>query len=91
MAKKIAVSLRDGLYDWASREIQEGRAESVSALIAEGLEILKARTGLESLVAALAVEAGELGQEIERRVEDALRASEEAYRKHLAGKTGQDA
>jgi hypothetical protein len=37
MTKKIGVSLRQELYDWAAREVEEGRAESVSALIAEGL------------------------------------------------------
>jgi Arc/MetJ-type ribon-helix-helix transcriptional regulator len=40
MTRKIGVSLRDELYDWAAREVEEGRAESVSALVAEGLEIL---------------------------------------------------
>jgi len=36
MTKKIGVSLRQELYDWAAREVEEGRAESVSALVAEG-------------------------------------------------------
>jgi Arc/MetJ-type ribon-helix-helix transcriptional regulator len=39
MTKKIGVSLRQELYDWAAREVEEGRAESVSALIAQGLEL----------------------------------------------------
>ena len=42
MTKKIGISLRDDLYEWAIREVEEGRAESVSALIAEGLQILEA-------------------------------------------------
>jgi len=35
MTKKIGISLRDDLYEWAVHEVEEGRAESVSALIAE--------------------------------------------------------
>jgi Arc/MetJ-type ribon-helix-helix transcriptional regulator len=34
MSKKIGVSLRQELYDWVGREVEEGRAESVPALIA---------------------------------------------------------
>jgi Arc/MetJ-type ribon-helix-helix transcriptional regulator len=50
MTKKIGVSLRQELYDWAAREVEEGRAESVSALIAQGLELLEARAQLEAVV-----------------------------------------
>jgi Arc/MetJ-type ribon-helix-helix transcriptional regulator len=50
MTKKIGVSLRQELYDWAAREVEEGRAESVSALIAEGLELLEARAQLAVLI-----------------------------------------
>jgi Arc/MetJ-type ribon-helix-helix transcriptional regulator len=48
MTKKIGISLRDELYEWVSREVEEGRAESVSALIAEGLAVLEARSRLEA-------------------------------------------
>jgi Arc/MetJ-type ribon-helix-helix transcriptional regulator len=78
MTKKIGVSLKDELYEWASREVEEGRAESVSALIAEGLAVL------EALVADLRVEAGEPDEKTRVRVEEALHAADEAYRRHLA-------
>ena len=60
MTKKIGVSLRQELYDWAAREVEEGRAESVSALIAQGLELLEARAQLEAVVTELHSEVGEL-------------------------------
>src|SRR5580692_5204778 len=60
MTKKIGISLRQELYDWAAREVEDGRAESVSALIAEGLELLEARAQLEAVVTELHREAGEL-------------------------------
>jgi Arc/MetJ-type ribon-helix-helix transcriptional regulator len=72
MTKKIGISLKDELYEWASREVEEGRAESVSALIAEGLD--------------LRAEAGEPGEQAKARIEEALRAADEAYRRHLAAK-----
>ena len=56
MTKKIGVSLRQELYDWAAREVEEGRAESVSALIAQGLELLEARAQLEAVVTALSID-----------------------------------
>ena len=40
MTKKIGISLRDDLYEWAVHEVEEGRAESVSALIAEGRALM---------------------------------------------------
>ena len=48
MTKKIGISLRDDQYEWAVHEVEVGRAESVSALIAEGLQILEARAALEA-------------------------------------------
>jgi Arc/MetJ-type ribon-helix-helix transcriptional regulator len=87
MTKKIGVSLKDELYEWASREVEEGRAESVSALIAEGLGVLEARSRLEALVTDLREEAGEPDEQTQARVEEALRAADEAYRRHLTAKT----
>jgi Arc/MetJ-type ribon-helix-helix transcriptional regulator len=86
MTKKIGVSLKDELYDWASREVEEGRAESVSALIAEGLAVLEARSQLEALVTDLRAEAGEPDEQTRVRIEEALRGADEAYRRHLAGR-----
>ena len=68
MTKKIGVSLRQELYDWAAREVEEGRAESVSALIAEGLELLEARAQLEAVVTELHREAGELDDQAKARL-----------------------
>ncbi len=88
MTRKIGISLRDELYEWAVREVEEGRAESVSALIAEGLQVLEARSRLEALVADLHAEVGEPGAQDKASVGDALRAADEAYRRHLAAKAG---
>ncbi len=88
MTKKIGVSLRDDLYEWAAREVEEGRAESVSALIAEGLQVLAARAQLEELIADLRAEVGELDEETKARVEEAMGAMEEAQRRHLAKRMG---
>jgi Arc/MetJ-type ribon-helix-helix transcriptional regulator len=82
MTKKIGVSLRQELYDWAAREVEEGRAESVSALIAEGLELLEARAQLEAVVTELYREAGELDDEAKARLAEALAAADEAYHRH---------
>jgi Arc/MetJ-type ribon-helix-helix transcriptional regulator len=82
MTKKIGVSLRQELYDWAAREVEEGRAESVSALIAEGLELLEARAQLEAVVTELHREAGELDDQAKARLGEALAAADEAYRRH---------
>ncbi|HZR51079.1 MAG TPA: hypothetical protein VFB06_16370 [Streptosporangiaceae bacterium] len=88
MTKKIGISLRDELYEWAVREVEEGRAESVSALIAEGLEIVEARAQLETLVRDLHEETGDFDADSEQRVADALRAADTAYSRHLAGRAG---
>ena len=87
MTKKIGISLKDELYEWVSREVEEGRAESVSALIAEGLAVLEARSRLEALVTDLRAEAGEPDEKTRARIEEALRAADEAYRRHLAAKS----
>ena len=87
MTKKIGISLKDELYEWASREVEEGRAESVSALIAEGLAVLEARSRLEALVADLRAEAGEPSEQAKASLDEALRAADEAYRRHLAAKS----
>jgi Arc/MetJ-type ribon-helix-helix transcriptional regulator len=86
--KKIGVSLREELYDWAAREVEEGRAESVSALIAQGLELLEARAQLESVVAGLHSEVGELDDQARARLAEALAAADEAYRRHRSSSTG---
>ena len=81
MTKKIGVSLRQELYDWAAREVEEGRAESVSALIAEGLELLETRAKLEAVVSELHSEVGELDDQAQARLAEALAAADEAYRR----------
>ena len=86
MTKKISISLEDELYEWASREVAEGRAELVSALIAEGLAVLEARSPLEALVTDLRADAGEPDEQTRVRIEEALRAADEAYRRHLTAK-----
>jgi Arc/MetJ-type ribon-helix-helix transcriptional regulator len=88
MTKKIGISLRQELYDWAAREVEEGRAESVSALIAEGLELLEARTQLESVVKDLRTEIGDLDEQAKTSLGAALGAADEAYRQHEAGDAG---
>jgi Arc/MetJ-type ribon-helix-helix transcriptional regulator len=88
MTKKIGISLREELYDWAAREVKEGRAESVSALIAEGLELLEARAQLEAVVTDLRADIGELDDQAKASLSEALGAADEAYRKHRAGGTG---
>jgi Arc/MetJ-type ribon-helix-helix transcriptional regulator len=88
MTKKIGVSLRKELYDWAAREVEEGRAESVSALIAEGLELLEARAQLEAVVTELHREAGDLDDQAKARLNEALAAADEAYRRHRSGSAG---
>ena len=88
MTKKIGVSLREDLYDWAAREVDEGRAESVSALIAEGLELLEARAQLNAVVAELHSEVGELDDQAKARLAEALAAADEAYRRHRGSGAG---
>jgi len=88
MTKKIGVSLRQELYDWAAREVEEGRAESVSALIAQGLELLEARAQLEAVVTGLHSEVGELDDQAKARLAEALAAADEAYRRHRDSSAG---
>lgn len=88
MTKKIGVSLPDDLYAWVAREVKAGKAESVSGLIAESLDAQRARAELESLVADLTAELGEPDDEQMAKLDEALRAADEAYRKHLARRSG---
>jgi Arc/MetJ-type ribon-helix-helix transcriptional regulator len=88
MTKKIGVSLRQDLYDWAAREVQEGRAESVSALIADGLELLESRAQLEAAVKDLRTEVGDLDEQAKTSLGAALGAADEAYRQHETGRAG---
>jgi Arc/MetJ-type ribon-helix-helix transcriptional regulator len=88
MTRKIGISLRGDLYDWAAREVEEGRAESVSALIAEGLQILQARAELEAVVEDLRGDGVELDDKARARLDDALGAAEEAYRRRRSGQAG---
>ncbi|MBO0810110.1 MAG: hypothetical protein J2P32_17595 [Actinobacteria bacterium] len=88
MAKKVGISLREELYNWAAREVEEGRAESVSALIAEGLELLAARAQLAAAETALRAEVGELDDQARTGLDEALGAADEAYRKHHASRAG---
>lgn len=88
MTRKIGVSLRCDLYEWAAIEVTEGRAESVPALIAHGLEVLRSRSELAELVRDLKAEIGELDDETKARVDEAMRGAEEAQRRHLAEKRG---
>ena len=88
MTKKIGVSLRQELYDWAAREVEEGRAESVSALIAEGLELLEARAQLQAVVTELYRDAGELDDQAKARLAEALAAADEAYRRNRSSSAG---
>lgn len=88
MTKKIGVSLRQELYDWAAREVEEGRAESVSALIADGLELLEARAQLEAVVTELHREAGDLDDQAKARLAEVLAAADEAYRRRRSSRAG---
>ena len=47
----------------------------------------EARSRLEALVADLRAEAGEPGEQAKVSLEEALRAADEAYRRHLAART----
>ncbi|MFC7624246.1 hypothetical protein [Microlunatus sp. GCM10028923] len=53
MTREIGVSLSGDLFEWTTAAVAEGRAESVSALAAESLELLQARAHLEWIVADL--------------------------------------
>jgi Arc/MetJ-type ribon-helix-helix transcriptional regulator len=86
MTKKIGISLQDDLYEWAAHEVEEGRAESMSALIADGLRAMRGYAELEDLVQDLAADADGLDEETLARVEAAEQAAAAAYRDHLARK-----
>jgi Arc/MetJ-type ribon-helix-helix transcriptional regulator len=86
MTKKIGISLVDDLYDWAARQVEEGRAESVSALVADGLAALRGYAELEDIIHDLAADASQIDEETMARVEAAERAAATAYRSRLASK-----
>jgi Arc/MetJ-type ribon-helix-helix transcriptional regulator len=88
MTKKIGVSLRQELYDWVARQVEEGRAESVSVLIAEGLELLQSGARLKEVITEVHREAGELDDQAKARLTEALAAADEAYRRHRGGSAG---
>jgi hypothetical protein len=54
----------------------------VSALIAQGLELLEARAQLEVVVTGLRSEVGELDDQAKARLAEALAAADEASRRH---------
>src|SRR5277367_3899126 len=64
------------------------RAESVSALIAQGLELLQARAQLEAVVTELHSEVGALDDQAKARLSEALAAADEAYRGHRDSSAG---
>lgn len=83
MTMKIGVSLPDGLYEWAVRQVSERRAESISGLLAHGLEVLRSQFELQALVADMREEFGEPSEEDREWAAAAFRAAEEAERRHL--------
>ena len=84
MAKKIGISLHEDLYEWAAREVREGRAESVSALVAEGLSALRGYAELARLRDDLADEAGHADEQTMIRVRTAEQAASAAHQRHVA-------
>lgn len=84
MTKKIGVSLPEELYDWAANQVRKGRAESVSALIAEGLRYLESQALLKEIIDDLRESAGEPDGETKARLDEAMRAADEARRRQRA-------
>jgi Arc/MetJ-type ribon-helix-helix transcriptional regulator len=78
MTKKIGISLPDELYEWAANEVTQGRAESVSALIAEGLAHLESQALLKEIIDDLRANIGEPDDEAKARVDEAMQAAKEA-------------
>ena len=74
------MSLPDDLYEWATAAVAEGRAESVSALVAEGLELLEARAHLEWIVADLRTDVT-VDEESEEKLRELLAAADRAQRR----------
>lgn len=83
MTMKIGVSLPDDLYEWAVREVDKGRAESVSGLIAHGLKVLRSQAELKALVEDMRAEFGEPDEETKAWAAAAFKAAEEAQWRHL--------
>lgn len=90
MTMKIGVSLPDDLFEWAAREVHEGRAESVSGLISRGLRALRSRSELALLVADMREEFGEPSEEDREWAAAAFKAAEEAQRRHLLDRSKED-
>lgn len=80
MTMKIGVSLPDDLYEWAVGQVDKGRAESVSGLIAHGLKVLRSQTELKALVEDMRDEFGEPDEEAKAWAAAAFKA---AGRRHL--------
>lgn len=83
MTMKIGVSLPNDLHEWAVRQVSEGRAESVSGLVAHGLEVLRSQSELRALVADMREEFGEPSEEDKEWAAAMFKAAEEAERRHL--------
>jgi Arc/MetJ-type ribon-helix-helix transcriptional regulator len=83
MTRKIGVSLPDELYDWLTGQVSVGRADSVSALIASSVSLLRSRTLLQEIVDDLAAVLGEPDEDEKAQVEAALKAADEAQRRLL--------
>lgn len=82
-AKKIGISLPPEIYSWAAHEVQEGRAQSISALITEGLYAMRGQAELGALIRDLEAEVGELSEEDLARIQVAEEAAREAWRRYL--------
>jgi Arc/MetJ-type ribon-helix-helix transcriptional regulator len=86
MTRKIGVSLDDALYEWAAHEVGQGRAESVSALVADGLRALRGYAELADLIRDLEADGADLDTQTLARVESAERAAAAAHGEYLARK-----
>ena len=91
MTRKIGISPRDDLHEWASGEAGEGRAEPVPALTAGGWRIPGARSRPKALAADPRAGIGEPDEERIARPGEALRAAGEAYRRHFRTRAGRAA
>ncbi|WP_084960095.1 hypothetical protein [Thermoactinospora rubra] len=76
MTKKIGISLPDDLYAWLQASVEEGRADSVSGMIADTLAARRQREGLAELVADLKAEFGEPTPEEVAWADDVLRRAQ---------------
>lgn len=81
MTRKIGVSLPDDLYEWATHQVANGKADSVSALVAEGRQVIESRVELQSVLADLRAEFGPEDAEGRAWADAAHAAAEEAVRR----------